>query len=180
MTTSYVTAAQVKSFLQLTTAFSGSTTPTQTEVEDWINNNEDDIDQSTGHAWRTVTITKEQHHLEIPHYQLRDGSEIFLLHRSIKTLTSGTDKLEVWDGTQYLDYLANKTEGRNKDYWANDQDGIIFIKTYPAYLPRTFGVRITYRYGETTVKKDIRKACMLMTAAVTYVTVIIIIRISDY
>ena len=170
----YCTAADVFAFLQLgasadvnfngQTDFSASTTPTLLTVEGWINESQDYIDQETMHAWRAVTVTKEQHHLEIPHYQLRDGSEIKLLHRNIKTLTSGTDLLEVWDGTQYLDYLANKTEGRNKDYWANEQMGFVFIKTYPSYLPRTFGVRVTYRFGDSTVPGDIKRACMLLTA----------------
>ncbi len=171
----YCTSADVFKFLQLgassdvnfngKTDFDANTNPTKTTVEAWINESEDYIDQETMHAWRSVTITKEQHHLESPHYQLRDGSEINLLHRNIKTLTSGTDLLEVWDGTQYLEYLANKTEGRNNDYWANEQNGVIFVKTYPAYTPRTFGVRVTYRYGDTAVPGDIKRACVFLTAA---------------
>lgn len=173
-TPTYCTSADVFTFLQLgassdvnftgKTDFDSTTNPTNLTVEGWINESEDYIDQETMHAWRAVTVTKEQHHLEAPHYQLRDGSEIKLLHRNIRTLTSGTDLLEVWDGTQYLDYLANKTEGRNSDYWANEQDGFIFIKTYPAYTPRTFGVRVTYRFGDSTVPGDIKRACVLLTS----------------
>ncbi|KKM76972.1 hypothetical protein LCGC14_1374810 [marine sediment metagenome] len=170
----YCTSADVFVFLQLgassdvnftgKTDFDTTTNPAKTTVDRWIDESADLIDQETMHAWRTVKVTKEQHHLEIPHYQLRDGSEIKLLHRNIKTLTAGTDLLEVWDGTQYLDYLANKTEGRNNDYWANEQSGFIFVKTYPAYLPRTFGVRVTYRFGDSTIPGDIKRACVMMTA----------------
>ena len=170
----YCTSAQLFTFLQLgassdvnftgKTDFDTNTNPTKITVEEWINESEDHIDQETMHAWRSVTITNEQHHLEVPHYQLRDGSEIKLLHRNIKTLTSGTDLLEVWDGSQYLDYLANKTEGRNKDYWVNEEMGFVFIKTYPSYLPRTFGVRVTYRFGDSTVPGDIKRACIFLTA----------------
>ena len=170
----YCTSADVFAFLQLgassdvnfngATDFSASTNPTKVTVDAWINESEDYIDQETMHAWRAVIVTKEQHHLEAPHYQLRDGSEIKLLHRNIRTLTSGTDLLEVWDGTQYLDYLANKTEGRNKDYWVNERDGFVFIKTYPAYTPRTFGVRVTYRFGDTSIPRDIKTACKLLTS----------------
>lgn len=170
----YCTSANIFSFLQLAansdptfsgkTDFDANTKPTQTEVEEWINESEDEIDRSTMHAWRSVTVTKEQHHIKAPSYQLGDGSTIKLLHRNIKTLTSGTDLLEIWDGSNYVDYVANKTEGRNKDYWVNEQDGMIFVKTYPAYLPRTFGARVTYRYGETTVPGDIKRACILLTA----------------
>ncbi len=174
MAATYCSTAQVFTFLQLGassdvnfsggTDFTTSTNPTKATVTEWIEESQDHIDQETMHAWRTVTVTKEQHHLEAPHYQLRDGSEIKLLHRNITTLASGTDLLEVWDGTQYLDYLANKTEGRNNDYWAKEEMGFIFIKTYPAYTPRTFGVRITYRFGDSTVPGDIRRACILLTA----------------
>ncbi len=174
MAVTYCTSAQVFTFLQLgassdvnftgKTDFDANTNPTKTTVEEWINESEDLIDQETMHAWRSVTVTKEKHHLEAPHYQLRDGSEIKLLHRKITILASGTDLLEVWDGTQYLDYLANKTEGRNNDYWVNEENGFVFIKTYPAYTPRTFGVRVTYRFGESTVPGDIKRACILLTA----------------
>lgn len=174
MVVTYTSSLHVFTFLQLgassdtnfngKTDFDADTIPSKTTVDGWINESEDYIDQETMHAWREVTVTKEYHHLHRPQYQLRDGSEIKLLHRNIKTLTSGTDLLEVWDGTQYLDYLANKTEGRNRDYWAVEQDGFIFIKTYPAYLPRYFGVRVTYRFGDATVPGDIKRACKLLTA----------------
>ena len=93
----YCTSADVFEFLQLgassdsnftgQTDFSASTNPTQTTVEGWINESEDWIDQETMHAWRAVTVTKEQHHVHAPQYQRRDGSEIKLLHRNIRTLT---------------------------------------------------------------------------------------------
>lgn len=147
------------------TDFTASTTPTKTEVEEWINSSEDFVDRETMHAWRNVTVTKETHHLHQPSYQRRDGTEIFLNHRNIRTLTSGTDLLEVWDGNEFLDYLANKTEGRNNDYWVDEQLGLVFIKSHSAYLPRNFAVRISYRYGETSVTNDIKRACILLTAA---------------
>jgi hypothetical protein len=171
----YCTTADVFSWLQLgkssnadftgLTDFSTATNPTKDEVTQWINQNEDEIDDETMHAWRETTVTKETHHLEYPAYQTRDGSEIILLNRKIKTLTAGTDLLEVFNGSEYEDYLTTKTEGRDKDYWVDEQMGIIFIKTYTAFLPRFFGVRVTYRFGETTVKKDIQRACILLTAS---------------
>lgn len=170
----YCTTADVFVFLQLgassdvnftgKTDFNSTTNPTQTTVKSWIDESEDYIDQETMHSWRSTEVTKEQHHLEIPHYQLRDGSEIKLLHRNIRTLTVGVDLLEIWNGSIYEDYLTTRTEGRNNDYWVNEQDGFIFIKTYPAYLPRTFGVRVTYRYGDKVVPASIKRACVLFTA----------------
>ncbi len=42
--------------------------------------------------------------------------------------------------------------------------GIVFIKTFPRTVPRNFAVRVTYRFGETSVPKQIKKCCILLTA----------------
>ena len=169
----YCSTADIFSFLQLAsnsdpqflgnTDFNANTKPTNTEVQAWIDESQDEIDRETMHAWREKTVTKEQHHISFPSYQYIDGSLIKLAHRNIRELTSGTDLLEIWDGSNYVDYLANKTEGRNNDYWAVEENGWVFIKTYPIYSSRSFGARVTYRYGETSVPKDIKRACVLLT-----------------
>lgn len=163
MVAEYCTLAQVASFLGVTT-FASGTDPTDTEVTEFIEGNQDTIDAETMHSWRITTITAETHHLTYPSYQRRDGAEIFLQHRNITTLASGTDVLEIWNGSIFEDYLVTRTEGRNNDFWVDDEMGIIFIKTFPRNLPRYFAVRVTYRYGESAATKDIRKACILMTA----------------
>ena len=163
MAVTYCTAAQVASFLNITTP-TGSTDPTLLEVEEMINENEDYIDDTTGHAWRSVTVTDETHSLENYAFNISDGVSISLHHRKVTVFQSGTDKLEVWDGTQDLDYVANKTEGRNRDFWVDYTNGRVFIKTFPRNLPRFFGVKVTYRYGDSTVRGQIQKACKLFTA----------------
>lgn len=160
----YCTAANVASFLNLN-SFSGSTDPTTTEVEEYIEMNEDYIDRETMHAWRAVTVSQETHHLDSPAYNLRDGVDIYLNHRKITAFSSPTDKLEVWNGSEWEDYAATRTEGRNNDFWIDYEMGIVFIKTFPRTIPRFFSVRVTYRYGEAAVAKDIKKACILLTAA---------------
>lgn len=159
----YCTTLQVANFLGITTDFSASTNPLKTAVTEWIEANEDTIDKKTMHAWRTKTITDELHHMDSLPYGLREGVKIFLEHRKIKTFESGTDKLEVWDGTQWLDYVANKVEGRNNDFWVDYKSGLISIRNLTTF--KFFSARVTYRYGETSVDRDIRKACILMTAA---------------
>ncbi len=170
----YCLSSDIFSFLQMAsnsdptflgkTDFSASTQPTKTEVDAWINESEDEIDRGTMYAWRSVTVTKEQHHLKGPSYQIRDGSVIKLLQRNIRTLTAGTDLLEIWDGSNYVDYLTDKVEGRDNDYWVNEEYGMIFVKAYPFRSRRTFGARVTYRYGETVVPGNIKRACVLLTA----------------
>ena len=163
MAVTYCTAAQVASFLNISTP-DGSSDPTLTEVEGMINENEDYIDMVTGHAWRSVTVTDEIHSMENYAFNISDGVSISLHHRKITAFQSGTDKIEIWDGSQDLDYVANKNEGRDKDFWVDLTNGRVFIKTFPRSLPRFFGAKITYRYGESSVPGDIQKACKLLTA----------------
>ena len=159
----YCSSEDVANFLQVP-LFTASTTPTNTQVEDLIENNEDYIDSETMHSWRETTISEETHHLEFPEYQLRDGTSIFLNHRLIKTFNSSTDKIEVWNGESWEDYLTTRTEGRNQDFWVDYKMGILFIKSFPRTVPRNFAVRVTYRFGEDSVPRQIKKCCILLTA----------------
>lgn len=159
----YCTSVQVASFIGKTTDFDGSSNPTQTTVNELIASNTTTIDKETMHAWESRTVTEEMHHQDSLPYGLREGVKIFLNHRIVTTFLSGTDLLEIWDGTQFLDYVANKVEDRNRDFWVDYPRGIITIKNITFY--KYFSARVTYRYGETSVDTDIRKACILLTAA---------------
>lgn len=161
----YATATEVKSFLQLPTAFSADTTPTQTEVEKLLDYNTKKIDRKTGHNFDGTASETEEFHLKKPQYSSREGYAIFLSNRKIKTLDSGEgDSLTIWNGSENEDYLTNRTEGRNNDFWLDYNMGILYIKTFRWTSPRFFSVNIVYRYGENSVPDDIKKACILMTA----------------
>ena len=160
----YCSASDVNSFLQLPDDFSSSTNPKLAEVESLIDMNQDLIDREIGHAFRTTTAI-ETFDLKSPQYDLRDGYRINLSNRKVKDLDSGqSDVLTVWDGSTDLDYLANKTEGRNNDFWFNYDLGILHIKHFGFSRPRFLSVNITYRFGEAAVPNDIKKACILLTA----------------
>lgn len=157
----YCTAEDVANFLQVS-AFDESSTPTETQVKALIVDNEDWIDTETMHSWKTKTVTKEYHHLDLESRFHYNEVQIHLRNRSIKTFDSGEDdKLEVWNGSSWEDYLTSKTEGRASDFWVNYEDGIIFLKTSKKF--REFSVRVTYRFGDT-IKRDIKKACIYLTA----------------
>lgn len=160
MTTYYATPAQVASLLQ-TTTFSSSTKPTETQVETIINRKEDEIDNRTGHAWREASVSNEYHDIKFD-YQRDTGIPIFLNHRSVRTLTSGTDTLEIWTGSEWEEWVANKTEGRNDDYWVDYENGIVYLLTH--YWRKKKAVRVSYRYGESAVDGDIEEACAKMAA----------------
>lgn len=137
--------------------FDGSSTPTSTVVEELINSAEDSIDNMTSHAWRTTTVTEESVRPSSV-YRHGTGIRLDLIHRSNISLT----KLEVWDGSDWIDWVATKTEGRGDDYWVDDQNGIVFLNTITRLYPH--GVRITYTYGESAVNGMISSCATMMAA----------------
>ena len=168
MAVTYVTAAKVAAFLGFNqpTGFDGTTQPTQTQVEDIINEMEDLIDNETFHSWRSTTVSNEYHEIELP-YTRTTGIPIYLSHRFIKEpLASGSDdKLEVYEGDEpWNDWLTDtsKIEGRDQDYWLNYEEGILYLRSWVRYPT---GARLTYRYGEATVPLDIQNACKKLSAA---------------
>ena len=158
----YCTSDQIAAFLQVP-VFDGTTTPTKTQVDELIVESEDEINQQTLNSWKEKTVTNEYHTIGVPEIRY-EGVKIFLENRNIKTLTTPADKLLIWNGSEDEDYLITRNEGRNKDYWINEEDGILFIRTYPRYLRRKFDLKITYRFGELAVPGDIKKACIRLTA----------------
>lgn len=155
----YCTSDDVANFLQ-TTNFSTGTIPTKDTVENMIERNEDYIDQYTQHSWRASSV--EDEYIEPKVYEAGLGIRFDLKNRKIRELQSGTDKIEVWDGTNFVDYVSQKQEGFNKDYFVDRTNGVLYIEDKFFVHPK--GVRLTYRYGDSTVAKDIERACILLTA----------------
>ena len=160
--TTYTTATILAGFLRLYDSTNqirfvpgASTDPLLSEMNTLINQAEDFIDRETHHAWRAVTVTNEYRNVEqgfAGFYQRQ--IPVKLKHRSIRAFVSGTDKVEYWNGNSWIDMVATKTEGRANDYWVDYNVGVIyFVRTQPYYQEK--GVRCTYRYGESTVPKDV-------------------------
>jgi hypothetical protein len=162
MTVTYTTAANVASLMGVTT-WDGTSDPTLTEVEAIINRWEDIIDRRTGHGWRTKTSLLEYFDVDATTRDVDDQLSFKLANRSITTLTSGTDTLEVWTGGAWTDYLATKTEGRGGDYWVDTTNGVLYLIDYPDSGDAK--VRVQYRYGESAVPGDITDACTKLVAA---------------
>ena len=174
MTVTYTTAAKVSSVLRLMDAsnetrlvLSASTDPTSTEVETIIERKEDLIDRETHHAWRAVTADTEV--IDIPgncyNFHQRQFA-IPLKHRKINTLVSETDKIELWDGSAWVDLVLTAngyTEGRGDDYWLDYELGILYLTGKRPYILDK-GVKVTYRYGEASVPGDIEEACTKLAA----------------
>ena len=172
MTTTYCTSADVAKLIWRAGTgedFTASTNPTNTFVEDLINAAEDGIDAHTRHSWRSTLVSDEiRNYIRNDRYRQRGWwayrGKVFLNHRAIHDFTAGTHKIEIWDGSEWVDMIAGDyTEGRAADYWIDYNQGIIyFVNTYPQEIEQ--GVRVTYAYGEDTVPNDIRFACAKMAA----------------
>ena len=137
--------------------FTLSSTPTVTVVEGLIDRVEDKIDSTTGHAWRAITVTDEQVRPNSI-YRYGTGIRFDLTHRSIRSIST----LKVWDGSAWVDWVATKTEGRDKDYWIDLINGVVFLLGVYRIYPH--GVKVTYVYGETSVSGGVEDCATMMVA----------------
>jgi len=174
MTVTYCTSKDVANIIWRAGTgadFNASTNPTKSFVEDLINAAEDTIDGPAGanRAWRSTLVTDEiRNYIRNDNYRGRRWwayrGKVFLNYRAIRTFVSGTHKIEIWNGSEWTDLIAGAySEGRAADYWIDYNQGIIyFVNTYPHEIEQ--GVRVTYAYGESTIPKDIKLACMKLVA----------------
>lgn len=173
-TPTYCTAAQVFQVLQeaVPSAHSDVGEMSKSDVEERIMEAEDDVDRLTGQAWRERLVTEE--YLDIDRDLIdEEGFALIDLGKiHIKDFDGGQgDKIEVWQGNAFVDWVATKTSGRNNDYHVVKDAGELYIRlgahgtTSLAHLgsPRN-RVRVTYRYGLSTVPHAIRSATRLLVA----------------
>ena len=155
----YCTHGDVSDFLQRA-VFSGSTNPTSTQVTNEVAVWEAVIDNETGHAFSSRTMTDEYH--SFPTTMRKFGLfevHINLNHRQI----SGITALNVWDGSTWENFVSTRTESRNGDWWYDASDGIIFFRGVKPFI-NEFAVKVTYTYGDSSVPADIKGACVRLTA----------------
>ncbi len=171
----YTSVKKVERFLQLGQAISDTTKPNISDVAMLISRAEDRIDRATAHAWRLRYSGTESGIDQTPKYEYYDmnfryewrtGIPLYLKHRKIRAFSaSAGDKLEIWDGSSYTDYIASKTEGRADDFWVDYERGIVYINSrYLTYTSGTVPVRIKYRYGDTIVNRLIEEIATKMVA----------------
>lgn len=159
----YTSAKKVADFMGVS-EFTDSTTPTLDKIINLINAAQDMIDDRTHHAWREKTVTDELYDLFEKQYKFGTGRAIYLKRRKIRTFSSSSgDKLEIWNGGTWEDWISTKTEGRAEDYWVDYERGVIYLRlTFVAYYEKS--VRATFRFGETSVPYDIQMAATKIVA----------------
>ena len=137
-----------------------ATSPSRSDVMESIKEWSAYIDRETRHGWRANRVEDETHDQKHLYYWLT-GHPLNLMKRDLRPLDPEQgDKLEVWTGNQWEDWLTegSYTQGRDGDYWLDAPVGQLwvyeraFISPHPKF-------RITYRYGRDHVPEDIKKAC---------------------
>lgn len=163
---SYTTSNKVARYLNLP-SFSSTTTPTDETVEDIIARIEGDIDNDTNTAWRERQVYQEMRNIET-NYVYGSGIPIGVMFRPIQSFsTAKGDKLELWDGSSWIDWTATKTEGRANDYWIEPPGTIWIVNEWASF--RRARIRVTYRYGKfqtTTTSASIDSSGAVSTLSV--------------
>lgn len=175
VTTTYTDETRVAALLNLMQGgsrlvFSASTIPTQAEVQQLIVEIEDYIDSITGTTWKETQVTDEYHDFDGVYID-KSGNELGRLNLKnwpVKSFSAASgDKIEIWDGSEWVDLVSSKTVGTNpydEDYFVDTDKGVIyFITEIPMKGQKT--VRLTYRWGFSTVPEDIKHAATLLAAA---------------
>lgn len=172
--TPYCQPSDVERYFRIEEGFTSNTSsnptnPTKEQVEDMILEWSDEIDNRTKHAWREQKVEDEYHDLDETPYYFGTGTPIKLYKRRIKPLDSAQgDKLEVWEGSDYSDWLSDPghTEGRggSGDYWLDEGKGLLYLHRRWATWSEP-SIRVTYRYGSDNIPRDIEKACAKYVAA---------------
>jgi hypothetical protein len=179
MATHYCAQDNVSDFLQVGALGSG-TTPTDTQVDSFINMAEERIDQLTDHAWHTSrakTVTEERGRIQrVMTDSVNDRGRIQLKHYPILDMVDGTDKLYIWDGGDYVEYINIKTGDdtitsvSGKDYWIDKERGIIYLNSYNQFnllsdAPSGVTSYVTYRYATAATPADIKLATIYFAAS---------------
>lgn len=145
----YSTALKVQNLFNRQTAYSASTIPSKEAVEELIDRKMEFIDNRLHQSFHlSRTIHKQRLSVDLESRYLFTGLRIPLPFIDIITPLSASagDTLSVWDGTQEVDYIADKTEGRNDDYFFIPEAGLLFVKAQQ-YKVRDWSITISFRYN---------------------------------
>ena len=180
MATHYCAHADISAFLQVDAFHATDTTPTISQIESFINMAEERVDQLTDHAWHTSrakAVTEERGRIQrVMSNSVNDRGRIQLRHYPILDMDSGTDKLYIWDGGNYVEYIAGKTGDdtitnvTGKDYWIDKERGTIYLNSYNQFnllsdAPSGVTAYVTYRYATAATPADIKLATIYFAAA---------------
>lgn len=150
----YCTPRDIRDFLLLRGFIDNNSAINSGQVENLIAEAMGEFERRTGEAHRPRFVANEI--LDMEAFKSR-YPEIFetitvprpfhLNHRPVVPFSASRGhKIEVYEGNEpWTDWLV-KTQGRNADWWLNEEDGILYIRK--AFVPRQHAlVRVSYEYG---------------------------------
>ena len=191
MATHYCAQDDVSDFLQVGALGSG-TTPTDTQVDSFINMAEERIDQLIDHAWHTSrakSVTEERiriqkvrsnvvnsrGRMQLEHYPILAFSQ-----HANPTLSQTNGNVKLWNGSKYLDYLdsdegkalgSSVTDVVSKDIWADNERGLIYINNYSTFnminsSPAGVDGYVSYKYATASTPDDIKLAAIYFASSI--------------
>lgn len=161
----YADTDDVTRILGLDYRLSDTTNPSVEIVESHLEEAEYEVESFTRTAWREQSASEEYYDFPNLPYNWSTGVRIQLRRNPVRQIDSGEgDKIEVWDGSSWVDYATTGSEGRDKEYWLDYEKGVLFIKKRP-FFHLEKALRMTYRYGHSEVPRDITKATAMLAAS---------------
>lgn len=165
----YCTAADVAQVLQRP-PFSDNTDDGElslSTVNAEILAQEELIDRWCRTAWRERRVTDEYPGDGLGNLQDHEGFvQVALTKMDVRALVGASgDKVEVWNGSAFDDWVATRTQGRAGDFYLVPEHGILKLRTRVIFGDARDRVRVTYRYGQTAVPANVKRACALLAAA---------------
>ena len=189
---SYCAATDISAFLQVADFADGGspTTPSLTDVNNFITMAEGRVEQLTNHAWSTakaIEVTDERCRIQtVQSNAINIRGRIQLAHYPIlifsknatPNFTNTNGNVKIWEGTSYVDYCDsanNKDIGTlvtdiDGDMWTDTERGIIYIENYATHnmlnsSPAGVDAYVSYEYGTANTPQDIKLATIYLAAA---------------
>lgn len=146
MTYTYCTKAQVKAELRATTDFSATTYPTDTQVDDWIAQESDEVNAVSGRIWGSSSYTET--------IDYNGESVITLKNAPVITVTSLLYSTSPLGSTTYS---LSDTKVEDTDYTVYDTEGEVEILYNWSPVPGKKRMQVNYTAGYTTVPERVQK-----------------------
>ena len=188
----YCTHLDISAFLQVGGFTDGgsATTPTQTQVDTFIEMASGRIDKLTDHAWATArakSVTDERVRIQMVRsnyitargrLQLRHYPILSFSQHASPSLSQTNGTVKIWDGSKYLDYLdsdESKTLGSNvtdvvsKDFWFDAERGNVYLNSWTAFFsasPSGVDAYISYKYATATTPDDIKLSAIYLASSI--------------
>lgn len=85
------------------------------------------------------------------------GIPVHLAHIPIDSVSS----MKIYNGSNWAEWVGNKEEGRNRDYWIDKEEGVVYINTF-IFWQGGKEVQIDYTYGRSDLPSEVKELTRLL------------------